>query len=283
MKISAALALCVALAQPVFGASVDPTVEAARKILAQHQDSVLWISAVCKISVSAEGESMPEREQKVLALGTVLGTNGLLVTSMSSIDPTREINGREVQTRDGTRARLEASAVHKDVQIVMPDGTEVPAEVVLKDMDLDLAFIRAKASSKEFASAVFKPVDLKDNAKAIIAEETVSLGRMDEVFNRQPAVFCGQVNSIVTKPRQYLRVGSAGVGTPTFNTDGKLIGIGVLRRMQGKGVVPAVMPATDILDIAEQAKNAKPIAIEEKAKASEKPAAKSGGMGSDNE
>jgi S1-C subfamily serine protease len=150
----------------------------------------------------------------------------------------------------------------KEVQIVMPDGLEVPAEVVYKDIDQDLAFIRAKADSKEFASAKFKAIDLKDSVKTDIAEETISLGRADEVLGRQPSVACGQVNVILSKPHLFYRISGAGLGTPTFDADGKLIGIGVVHRLGNKGSVPVVMPAADIVAIAEQAKNAKPIAAE---------------------
>jgi S1-C subfamily serine protease len=263
LKAGAALALCTALIQSLHGATVDPAVEASRRILTEHRDSVLWISAVCKVNLSASGDGaptdIPEREQKVETLGTVLGTNGMLVTTLSTIDPSREINGREVETESGGTVKLEASVVVKDVQILMPDGTEIPAELVLKDVDLDLAFIRAKASTKQLAGAVFKPVDLKDNAKAQIAEETVSVSRMGEVFNREPDVTCGMVTSIISKPREFLFIASADVGAPTFNLDGKLIGIGVVRDMGDKGAIPVVMPAADILELAEQAKNAKPI------------------------
>ena len=32
-----------------------------------------------------------------------------------------------------------------DIKILLEDGAEVPAEIVLRDKDLDLAFIRPKA------------------------------------------------------------------------------------------------------------------------------------------
>jgi len=248
-----------AVAQGV-AAPVDPSIEAARKILAARQDSVLWISGVAKVSYSAEGGSdepvnIPDQERKVEALGTVIGTNGMLVTTLSGIDPAKEVSGREVRTASGT-VKLEASSILKEVKIIMPDGAEVPAEVVMKDVDLDLAFLRAKADAKEFKDAEFKAVDLKDSAKVEIADEVVSISRADEVLNRQPMVFNGQVNILVKKPREFIRVSSVGIGTPTFNLEGKLVGIGVVRSSKERRSLAVLLPAADVEEIAEQARAA---------------------------
>jgi hypothetical protein len=46
----------------------------------------------------------------------------------------------------------------------MADGTEIPADVLMRDSDLDLAFLRVKAGSKESKGVEFKAVDLKSAA-----------------------------------------------------------------------------------------------------------------------
>ena len=255
---AAALMLGAIFIQSAFAAPLDPSIVAARKILAERQDSVLWISAVCKISFTTEGATdqpmnIPEQERKVEALGTVLGTNGFMVTALSAIDPSRELTGREIPTASG-RIRLEASSVLKEVHIIMPDGAEVPAEVIMKDVDLDLAFLLAKSDSKEFKAAVFEPVNLNDDAKVAIADEVVSISRADEILSRQPAVYNGQVNVMVKKPREFIRISSASLGAPTFNLDGKVVGIGVVRRMAEKNSVAVLIPAADVEEIAEQAR-----------------------------
>jgi S1-C subfamily serine protease len=255
----AVLALLAAACQPACSAA-DDTIESARKICAEYQDSVVWVSVVCKISFTAEGSksqaiNLPEKEKKVEALATVVSTNGLLVTALSAIDPARGISGREVQVA-GNKVLLDATAVMTEAHIILPDGTEVPASVVMKDADLDLAFILAKADSKEFKGASFKPVDLQDSAKALISDDVVSLGRADEVLNRQPSVVRGQVMVLVKKPHEFVRVSSVSLGAPSFNTRGKVLGIGVNRFMGNKPSVPVLIPAAEVRAIAEQAANA---------------------------
>jgi S1-C subfamily serine protease len=263
IKLGLALAL-LAVGQPLFAAE-QPSVIAARKIYSEQQDSVLWVSGVARINLSAEGGeggSIPEQERKFEALATVIGANGLLVASLDTIDPSHQISGKEVKMGN-SKVRLDASVTIKELNIVMPDGTEVPAEVVMKDVDLNLAFIRAKADSKEMKGQTFKAVDLKDSAKAVIGEEVVSLGRMDEVLNRQPSVANGQVTVLVKKPREFVKVTSAMPGSPTFNLDGKLIGIAATRFAKQGGAI-VLIPAADVVEIAEQAKTAKPAKEEPK-------------------
>lgn len=256
--------LCAANLLNAAAAPVDPSIEAARKILADRQDSVLWVTAVCKISFSTDGGSdqplnLPDQERKVETLGTVISTNGMIVTALSGIDPAKEVSGREMRM-GGRTITLDAASVLKEVKIIMPDGVEVPADVVMKDVDLDLAFLQAKSDAKEFKEAVFKAVNLKDSTNVMIADEVVSIARADEVLSRQPIVYNGQVNVMVKKPREFLHVSSASIGTPTFNLDGKLIGIGVLRSSKEKRSVTVVLPAADVEEIAEQARvaSAKP-------------------------
>jgi len=276
-RIRIRLALCLALAMGCFHAAAQESAgpAAARKIFADRQDSLVWLSTVAKIMVNSEsardgGINLPDREQKMEGLGTVVEASGLTVTALSSIDPSRELSGREVRTRNGMM-KLEASAVLKDVKIILADGTEVPAEVVMRDADLDLAFVRPKAGSKELKEAVFKPIDLRNSAKGHVTEDAITLSRTDEVLNRQPSVTVGQITTVTIKPREFLRATGASAGCPTFSVEGKLLGIAASRTVKGKGSMLVLVPAADVLEVAEEAKNAKaPVEEDSKTKPVEK-------------
>jgi len=248
-----------------FAAHADETLNAAaRKIFAAHQDSIIWISAVAKTSFSSDGAgdaglNVPDQESKLEALGTIMDTNGLVVTALSQIDPGRTISGRQMRTASGV-VRVDAVSALNEVKVTMPDGTEIPAEVVMKDVDLDLAFIRIKTASKEAKGAVFSAVDLKEGGKGEILDDVVTVARMDEVFNRVPFVAIGQINMVTKKPREFLRAGPMPGGCPVFLANGKLLGISAGRFAKGKGPVPVIIPAADVLEIAEQARSARPLA-----------------------
>lgn len=242
---------------------------AAKKIFADKQESVVWLTAVAKISYSADGArdtgfNLPDREQKSEALGTIIDAGGMVVTALSNIDPSRDVSGREIRTRDGT-VKIEANAILKEVKIVLADGTEIPAELVMRDADLDLAFIKPKPGAKEARGVVYQSVDLKHSAPGAVTEDAITLSRTDEVLNRTASVTRGQIMSITKKPREFLRATGTSLGCPTFASDGRLIGIAVNRSVRGKSSHTVIIPAADVQEIAEQARAVKP-ALEKKEK-----------------
>lgn len=244
-------------------AAEDPLAVATRKVFEQHQNCVIWVSVVAKVSfTSGDGRplpgNIPDREQKYEANGTILDPSGLTVAALSTIDPSKEISGREFGSGSG-RFTLEANTILKEVRLVMPDGTEVPGDVVMKDADLDLAFIRPRADAPELKGVTFAPLDLTKSAEAAIADEVVTVARMDEVMNRQPAVQRGQIVALTRKPRTFLRAGGMTPGCPTFTLDGRIIGLSVNRSLKDKRPGMVLLPAADVLEIAEQAKTAKPV------------------------
>jgi len=262
------LLLLVAGVFPVALRAEDAPAVQARKVFADRQDAVVWISAVAKVSMQAEGAkeavNIPDREQKAETLGTLVGRDGLVVTALSNLDPTRELSGREIRTRDGT-VKIEASATLKDVHLTMPDGTEIPTEVVMRDADLDLAFLRVKAGAKEAKGVEFKGVDLQDSAIVNVGDDVVTISRMDDVLSRVGSMSRGQVNSITRKPREFIRASGSSLGCPSFSLEGKLVGITISRFVRGKTSHNVILPAADVQEIALQARAAKP-APEEKSR-----------------
>jgi len=239
----------------------DAIVAAAKRIYAEQQDAVVGVSVVAKISMTAEGSkdaplNIPDREQKMESIGTVIDPSGLVVTALSTLDPSKEVSGREVRYGGGT-IRLEASADLKEVRVILADGTEIPGEVIMKDADLDLCFLQLKMSSKEAKGVVLKALDLRrGDYKAFVSDDVISLGRMDEVLNRQATVSRGQITAVTRKPRQFIRVSGAVMGGPTFTPEGQVVGIAVNRSYRGRNSVQVLIPAFDVLEIAEQAKQA---------------------------
>ena len=74
-----------------------------------------------------------------------------------------------------------------------------------------------------------------------------------------------RVSSVVTKPRTFYVIhgGTAGMGTPVFTSDCKLLGISLMRTggqsqglsamMSGGAMTPVVLPAEDIRELVAQA------------------------------
>src|SRR5688572_16343511 len=117
LTVAALLALSVN-----FTRAEDASQSAARKLLGEKGDSVVWLTAVMKISMTAAGSSdspmnIPDRERKVETLATLIDS-GLLVTAMSQVDPSREMEGREFNTAKGP-VKFDVSVTLKEIKVVL--------------------------------------------------------------------------------------------------------------------------------------------------------------------
>jgi hypothetical protein len=269
MKTNLFLAAALASATLVFpGHSLvaeESLPAATKRIFEEHKDSVVCVSAVVKLSFASSDTNtpvnIPEQERKMQALATLIGANGLAVGALSAIDLSRELSGREFRMPSGP-VEVDVSSAVKEVKLILSDGKEVPSDVVMKDAGLDLVFIKPRAESLEAMLATFKPVDLKNSTTAAVGDDAVTVVRMDDMFDRQPGVQGGQIQTITHKPRTLLRVSGAFLGCPTFAVNGKLLGIGAALSTKDRMAITVLLPASDLLGIAEQARTGKPLATQ---------------------
>jgi hypothetical protein len=248
------------LIQMVAGAQAQ-NVDQAKKLFQAKQDSVIWVTGVATLSFTASdsrdaGMTPPDEEVKVESLATLVDASGVAVAVLSQLDPARNMNNRPLRTSRGPM-KLETTATLKDLKLVLADGSEILADIVLKDEDLDLAFVRARAEGGNTNGVVFPALNLKDSVTANVLDEAISITRLDETFNRAPNVFASHINMATRKPRVFYRAIGATGGCPTFSAEGKLIGITSARLIKGKQAAAAIVPATEILEGLEQIKSNK--------------------------
>lgn len=244
----------------------------AQKLFDSHKDSVVWISVIAKTSMSSDGEAPAqikaalagqEKEEKSEVTGTIIDESGLIVTALGNLDKSSIVDGQTVNTPMGA-IKLKAKSEIKEVKILMPDGSEIPADLVLKDGDLGLAFIKIRTESEEAKGVKFSAVDLRNSEPGKILDDCIALSRLDESLSREPSMASTEITGVTTKPRVFYRAEVGAIGCPIFLSNGKLLGISVLRKPKngaGNGQIqlsPVILPAADIAKIAEQAKSAKP-------------------------
>lgn len=240
----------------------DKTVQTARKLLADKADSLVRVSAVVKTEGMAMGIQLGHGdEQEREALGTVIDKSGLTVVSYSSLDP-MSVTARAIKIRKGGEGQeLKIKTELSEVKIRLADGTELPATIVLKDADLDLAFVLPKPGEEATKNAKFTPVDLGESATAGVLDEVILLGRAGQSLDFQPSVNIERIASIVKKPRAFFVVRGS-LGGPVFTAEGKLLGITVmLIGAKGGGLAAmstVTVPAKDVQELAQQALTKKP-------------------------
>lgn len=228
----------------------------AKKIQESYKDSVIWVEGVLKAKVSAQGQTR-NQDQEVRSLGTIVSKDGLTVVPNSSLNP----SGMMAQVMKSMGMSIDASLT--DVKLLLPDGEEVSAEVVMKDEDLDLAFLYPSEVEEGEEHPEFTGIDLSKSSKPELLDEMIVLGRMPKFMNREPSISIVRLGCIIEKPRTFYQSNTlSSLGVPIFDKTGNLIGISVIRSapnldissMQDGGMIPVILPAEDVLDIAEQAR-----------------------------
>lgn len=271
----------------VLPARADEAAKSGREILAKCQQAVVTVKLAIKQSISM-GSHDSKSESKTETTGTIIDPSGLTVISLATTDPgsaMKDSYARAMAARGADMSQFKLESELSDVKIVLADGTEIPAEVVLRDKDLDLAYLRP--SDKPAKPLPF--VDLAQDAKAQILDEVIVVNRLSQVANRVPAISIGRIEAIVDKPRTFYVLGQSmwgyALGSPVFALNGKLVGILFLRSAKTQtdqssgfmfnnlsvfGMMPIILPASDIVDGAKQALEAKSPAPEEKPVTEEK-------------
>ena len=237
---------------PCVAAAQTPEERAsARALVAKLGDAVVTVLGTAKVRINQGGREVQNRDERIQATATILDESGLAVMSLASIDPSDVIMANAARANRPGAPPVSVTVESSDLRYRMADGTEVPARVVLRDKDLDLAFLRpiekpsAPVVALDTASAKPQPVDL-----------LVVLQRLPEIAGWQAMASFATVQAIVEKPRTFYLVTSGAFGAPVFDTGGRFVGVVLrLRNDTGEGPTapPIVLPASDVREVAKQA------------------------------
>jgi len=218
-----------------------------RKVFEQHKSAVVTVQLVTK---------QRENESKSEVTGTVMEPDGLTVVSLSAVDPSNVYKAIMGPQDDHFEMESEVTSV----KILLEDGAELDALLVLRDPDLDLAFVRPVTKPEK----PLPHVDFTDAAEPEILDDLIAVSRLGKVARRTCCASVERIEGIVSKPRTFYipsqaQGGTATLGCPAFSMEGKIVGIAVLRTVKGErfnmrsNMLVILVPASDILEAAGQA------------------------------
>ncbi|HLP08518.1 MAG TPA: hypothetical protein VK178_10150 [Opitutaceae bacterium] len=213
--------------------------EAGRAIVAHHADTVIEVELVVVVRVSVGDKAQPPREIKREINGTVIAPSGLTVVSLGSIDPMGSM-------RLPPNMKVE-DPEYKEVKLRLSDNTEIPARIVLKDEDLDVAFIAPDPAVPE---RKFAHADLAAPARAELLGTYFDLSRAQKHLQRTPAIRVVEAIGIVEKPRQLVLLSAYSPGCPVFDAEGRLLGISVRHTAEGRETGLILLPTASIAELA---------------------------------
>jgi hypothetical protein len=238
-------------------------VETARKTLQTYDKAIISLNAVLKFE--AKGMDVPglDQERKTQCTAAIIAPSGLAVTSLTNLNPQKAL-GKIRINRGGVPVTLELDCQIQEVKYRLPDGTEIPARVVLKDDDLDVAFLATQKPLDAATQAKLAAISLADAAPAAeILDATIHIGRADESMNYIPTLNLGRIVALVTKPRACYMVNQGTLGAPVFDQHGKILGLlcRCVRPENDDGSakpmnVPFILPAADVAKLVPQAEKA---------------------------
>lgn len=249
----------------------EESVQKAREILKNHQGAMVAVSALCKMDMSETGLPIQigglGEAQETGCVGVVVDESGLTVVSYAALNPMEKLGGMMSihMGEDDNGPEIKPKHTLSCVQIHTADGKDIPARVVFKDKELDLAFIMPDLKEGEKAPA-FAPIKLAAGAAAKELDDVVVLTRHGKNLGYQPIVTMARVSSVITKPRpMYDLTTSIRPGALVFVPDGQLLGVvlmmggeekGGLMGMMGGGDEVLVLPTSEIVKLCAQAKDA---------------------------
>lgn len=259
-----AFVLACALLIPALPLQAQDPRAAARDLMKKWQEAIVNVRVVVKMRMSMSGREMQSSDDTIETVGTVIDPGGLTVVALGSINPgamMTKLMGAGAAAGRG----VEIASEPTDVKIRLSDGREIQAVIALRDEDLNLAFIKPKAPPEK----PFVAINLSDAAEPAMLDQVVVFGRLGRVGGWAPAAALREVGGIVTRPRTFFVLAgeTAGVGTPAFLLNGKIVGILTLRQIanerpsalaalsgpEGLGLLAVILPAADVLEIAQQA------------------------------
>ncbi|HEX3720960.1 MAG TPA: serine protease [Verrucomicrobiae bacterium] len=251
-----AVALAAILLTATAGLRADEIGEKGREVFTKNEHAVVTVQVVLKASYSGGGRSSNPSETKNDITGTVIDPSGLVVVALSACDPA------DLYRRLSDEYKIETEV--NDIKILLDDGTEMPAEIVLRDKDLDLGFLRPKTKPTSPMAAV----DLTKSAPGQMLDQVIALNRLNRAAGRAYSAAVERISAVIQKPRTFYIPDSAmsttGLGSPAFLPNGSVLGLFVMRAVNSNGsrnprdsMTTIIIPAADILKGAQQAPEAK--------------------------
>ncbi len=236
----------------------------------QVRRAVITIRIVLKLKIGFGGQAQ-DQEQKMEVAGVVIDPSGLTLASAASIDP----SGALRKMAGGQSSRMKVEAEVKETTLLLEDGTEVEADVVLKDTDLDLAFLKPREGGRRYSAVRLRP----RRGTVPLLTPIFVVARLGKLTSRALAVATGEIRASVRGPAPYYVTDgetASFTGSVAYTADGVPLGVfvnrfstspeargggmfdGAFGRSGSEAVLTVLRPVDKVLELAAQARDMPP-------------------------
>ena len=204
--------------------------EAFSKLLTDKSPAIVSIKFVLKVNMGAMFGGGQEQESESEVNGVLIDAKGLVLCSNTQL---AGFVGMMKQFMGEMGSQMTATPT--DIKVLVGDDAEgKEAEIIARDTELDLAWVRIKNPGE----APFPFVDFSQSASAKVGEEVYAVRRLGKFFARSTVAAEGRIAGTTTKPRD-LTIPTGNIGTaygmPVFGAGGKPIGVVVMQVPESEG------------------------------------------------
>ncbi len=248
--------------------ALDEEIKAqAREVLKKNADAIVSMKCVCtQIYSFGTDDGMGQSQKNECNMevpGMIVASEGL---SLFAVDPRMMLmddeGDKEFNMGGGEKFHIKPKISLSNVKLVLGNGNEIPAELVLKDTELGLGFVRPKEKPPQPLAYISfgKPREPE------MFDDIISLHRLSRAIDRTTCVAKiteRAIQAVVKKPRTFF-VGGAELGKPFFNSKGEALGVGIILRnpVQERGTSEerayVILPSEEVQELVKQALAAKP-------------------------
>lgn len=218
---AAVLAMTVAAFAPVAAAGESDDYQ---NLLAERAPALVTVKFVLKIKMGGFMGPMGDQESENEITGIMINPQGLVLCSNTQLGGFAGMMRQMMGSRGG-----EFSATPTDIRVLVGADTEgVDAEVIARDTELDLAWVRITDPGDK----TFTYVNFSDAAEPSIGQRLVAIRRMGKYFARSAVIAEGRMGGKTNKPRNlYIPTGDLrGVlGLPVYTQSGQVVGVTILQ------------------------------------------------------
>ncbi len=190
-----------------------------KSLLERRAPVLVTVKFVLKTSMGGMMGGMGDQESESEVTGVMIDPKGLVLCSDTQLGGFMRMLARMMPMMGGN-----VNATPTDIKVLVGDDAEGrEAELVARDSELDLAWIRIK----DAGDAKFDYLDLTKGASVSVGQRVVAVRRMGKYFGRAATVIEGRIAGTTKKPRDLYVPSiefSMAQGLPIYTEGGKLVG-----------------------------------------------------------
>jgi len=194
------------------------------RFLRDKEPPLVTVKFVLKVKMGGAMGGMGDQESDTEITGVMIDPKGVVLCSNTQLGGFAAMMKKFMGRMGG-----EITATPTDVKVLVGDDVDgVEAELIARDTELDLAWVRIKTPRTE----PYAHVDLGEAVKASIGERVFAVHRMDKYFARSAVVAEGRIGGKTSKPRDLYVPAAAlapAMGLPVYTAEGQVIGVMVMQ------------------------------------------------------